>query len=172
MPEPSAAPYAAAQLARSCAAAIHRVFDAWHARFRAITRRARGRFKARDWPGIRRDAVERLALYNEALDEVVAELGGRLDEGLPARAVWVAMKDAYTREILGRDDFELAESFLEGAPIAQMFVKQGLNAAFESSFVESISWETQSQAITFGTEDVSEGIAAFLQKREPDWKGK
>ena len=53
-----------------------------------------------------------------------------------------------------------------------MFVKQGLNAAFESSFEESISWETQSQAIAFGTEDVLEGIAAFLQRREPEWKGK
>lgn len=67
---------------------------------------------------------------------------------------------------------ELAESFLGGAPVAQMFVKQGLDAAFESSFEESISWETQCQAIAFATEDVAEGIAAFLQKREPDWRGR
>ena len=67
---------------------------------------------------------------------------------------------------------ELAVSFLGGAPVAQMFAKQGLDAAFESSFEESIGWETQSQAIAFATEDVAEGIAAFLQRREPDWKGR
>ncbi len=66
----------------------------------------------------------------------------------------------------------MAESFLEGAPLAQMFTKQGLNAAYESSFEESISWEGQSQAIAFATEDVTEGINAFLQKRDPDWKGR
>jgi enoyl-CoA hydratase/carnithine racemase len=67
---------------------------------------------------------------------------------------------------------ELAKSFLAGAPVGQMFAKQGLNASFESSFAESISWEGQSQAIAFGTEDVVEGVTAFLDKRDPDWKGK
>lgn len=67
---------------------------------------------------------------------------------------------------------EVARSFLAGAPIGQMFAKQGLNAAFESSFAESISWEGQSQAIAFGTEDVVEGVSAFLEKRDPNWKGR
>lgn len=66
----------------------------------------------------------------------------------------------------------LALSFMAGAPIAQMFAKQGIDAAFESSFAEAISWEGQSQSIAFGTEDVIEGVAAFLQKRDPEWKGK
>lgn len=67
---------------------------------------------------------------------------------------------------------ELAGSFLAGAPLAQKFAKQGLNAAFESSFAESVSWEGQSQSILFSTEDVVEGVAAFDQKRSPEWKGR
>lgn len=67
---------------------------------------------------------------------------------------------------------EIAESFLAGAPIAQMFAKQGINAAFESSFEESTSWEGQSQSIAFATEDFAEGLTAFGDKREPRWKGK
>lgn len=63
----------------------------------------------------------------------------------------------------------IAEGFLLGAPLAQMLAKQGLNASFESTFEESISWEGQSQAIAFASEDVGEGIAAFLQKRDPRW---
>ena len=67
---------------------------------------------------------------------------------------------------------ELGESFLAGAPLAQTFIKQGLNASFESSFAEAISWEGQSQSIAFGTEDAVEGIDAFMEKRDPEWKGR
>lgn len=67
---------------------------------------------------------------------------------------------------------DLAHSFLAGAPIAQKFAKQGLNTAFQSSFAEAVSWEGQSQSIALGTEDVVEGVTAFLQKRDPEWKGR
>jgi enoyl-CoA hydratase/carnithine racemase len=66
---------------------------------------------------------------------------------------------------------EMAESFLKGAPIAQMLTKRAMNASLESGFAESLSWEGVSQTIAFGTEDVAEGIASFLGKREPQWKG-
>lgn len=67
---------------------------------------------------------------------------------------------------------EIAESFLEGAPVAQMFAKQGIDHAWDVSFEEALDWEGQNQAICFGTEDVLEGVAAFLQKRPPDFKGR
>jgi len=66
----------------------------------------------------------------------------------------------------------VAKSFLAGAPVGQRFAKQGINASFQSSFAEALSWAGQSQAITLGTDDVVEGVAAFIQKRPPDWKGR
>jgi enoyl-CoA hydratase/carnithine racemase len=98
-------------------------------------------------------------------------LSGRIIGAEEAAGIGVAL-EVVAHEALADRARELADSFLKGAPVAQMFAKQGLNAAFESSFEESISWETQSQAVAFATEDVFEGIAAFLQKREPDWKGR
>ncbi|MGB7858994.1 MAG: enoyl-CoA hydratase-related protein [Acidimicrobiia bacterium] len=67
---------------------------------------------------------------------------------------------------------QIATGFLSGAPVGQMFTKQALNASFEMSFAEAVSWESQSQAIALGTEDSTEGIEAFLEKRDPNWRGR
>ncbi|MDP3983859.1 MAG: enoyl-CoA hydratase/isomerase family protein [Acidimicrobiia bacterium] len=67
---------------------------------------------------------------------------------------------------------EMAESFVAGAPKAQMFAKQALNASFEMSLADALSWEGQSQSILLGTEDAAEGILSFIEKRDPDWKGR
>jgi isocitrate dehydrogenase kinase/phosphatase len=46
-----------------------RWFEQYHARFAAITARARQRFEQRDWAGARQDAVERIALYDLCIAE-------------------------------------------------------------------------------------------------------
>jgi 2-(1,2-epoxy-1,2-dihydrophenyl)acetyl-CoA isomerase len=97
-------------------------------------------------------------------------LSGRIVEAEEALAIGLVVELVPSDQLADRAQ-NMAQSFLEGAPIAQMFAKQGLDASFESSFAESLSWEGQSQAIAMGTADVQEGMAAFLEKREPDWRG-
>ncbi len=67
---------------------------------------------------------------------------------------------------------EIAESFLQGAPIAQMFAKQTVEAAFQISLADALSWEGEAQSVALGTEDAAEGLLAFLEKRAPIWKGR
>jgi 2-(1,2-epoxy-1,2-dihydrophenyl)acetyl-CoA isomerase len=98
-------------------------------------------------------------------------LSGRFVEAEEAKELGIAMEVVAVDQMLDRAQ-EIAESFLAGAPIGQMFAKQGINASFESSFSESISWEGQSQSIALGTEDVVEGVSAFIDKRDPEWKGR
>lgn len=98
-------------------------------------------------------------------------LSGRLVGAEEALALGLCVEVVAPEDLRNRAT-EMADAFLRGAPVAQMFAKQGLNASFESSFSESISWEGQSQAIAFGTDDVAEGVAAFLEKRDPDWTGR
>jgi 2-(1,2-epoxy-1,2-dihydrophenyl)acetyl-CoA isomerase len=67
---------------------------------------------------------------------------------------------------------EIATGFLAGAPVAQMFAKQTLNSAFQVSLADALAWEAEAQSIALGTEDAAEGLQAFLEKRDPVWKGR
>jgi len=109
---------------------VHRAFDAYHREFRRLTRRALDRFEERDWAGIRRDTVERLTLHSvavgAALDEVRELLAGRLDQ----RSTWAAMKEAFSHSIVGRDDFELAQTFFNSLS-RQVFAHAGVDPAVD-----------------------------------------
>ncbi len=98
-------------------------------------------------------------------------LSGRMVGADEAVEIGLALEVVPAGRLISRAK-ELAESFLSGAPIGQMFSKQALDASFEMSFSEAIGWEGQSQSIALGTEDSAEGIAAFLEKREPEWNGR
>jgi enoyl-CoA hydratase/carnithine racemase len=67
---------------------------------------------------------------------------------------------------------EVAASFLGGAPVAQMFAKQTLDRGWESSFEDALDWEGQAQAICLTTDDVLEGVTAFVEKRSPEFRGR
>ncbi|WP_349615941.1 enoyl-CoA hydratase [Azotobacter salinestris] len=55
------------------------------------------------------------------------------------------------------------------APIAMM-AKESVNRAFETSLAEGIRFERRLFHSTFATEDRQEGMAAFVEKRKPDFK--
>ncbi len=98
-------------------------------------------------------------------------LSGRIVEAEEAARIGLCLEVVAPDRLESRAS-ELAESFLEGAPIAQMFAKQGIDHAWDVSFAEALDWEGQSQAICFGTDDVTEGLAAFLEKRSPTFEGR
>lgn len=67
---------------------------------------------------------------------------------------------------------EQVDRFLAGAPVAQMFAKQGIDHAWDVAFPDAVDWEGQSQAICFTTSDFVEGVASFVQKRPPEFQGR
>jgi enoyl-CoA hydratase/carnithine racemase len=80
--------------------------------------------------------------------------------------------EVVTVDALDQRVTEIAESFLNGAPMAQMFIKQTMNAGFQISLADALSWEGEAQSVALGTDDAAEGLLAFLEKRDPVWKGK
>ncbi len=93
------------------AGTIHWAFDEHRQRVQAITRRVQQRFERRDWAGIRQDTVERLGLHSRNVGRVCEVLGEQLGEHLKDRSLWAGLKEAYTATILGRNDFELAQTW-------------------------------------------------------------
>jgi isocitrate dehydrogenase kinase/phosphatase len=90
---------------------IHWAFDEHRQRVQAITRRVQQRFERRDWAGIRQDTVERLGLNSRNIGRVCEVLGEQLGERLKDRSLWAGLKEAYAALILGRNDFELAQTW-------------------------------------------------------------
>jgi len=56
-------------------------------------------------------------------------------------------------------------------PVAMM-VKESVNRAFEVSLSEGIRFERRVFHAAFATEDQKEGMAAFIEKREPRFKSR
>jgi 2-(1,2-epoxy-1,2-dihydrophenyl)acetyl-CoA isomerase len=98
-------------------------------------------------------------------------LSGRIVEAAEALVIGLVL------EIVAEDQLairvtEVAESFMEGAPIAQMFAKQGLDRSWQSSFEQALAWEDQSQSLCFATQDMIEGVSSFIEKRKPRFEGR
>lgn len=67
---------------------------------------------------------------------------------------------------------ELALVLANGAPLAQSIIKRALDRSSAMTFEQALSFEGQAQAILLGSEDLVEGAAAFVQKRDPEFKGR
>jgi enoyl-CoA hydratase len=87
-----------------------------------------------------------------------------LQHGLVNRVVPV---DAYLDEAL-----KLAEAIASRAPIAVRAAKKMINQAYERTLAEGLAEEKQVFYNLFSTQDQKEGMQAFVEKRQPAWKGK
>jgi enoyl-CoA hydratase len=78
----------------------------------------------------------------------------------------------YSPEELETKTFELANKIAEKSPIALQMAKEAVKLASRSNLDEGLRREVDLFAICFSTEDKEEGVAAFLEKRKPVFKGK
>ena len=87
-----------------------------------------------------------------------------LERGLVARVV--------PDEVLLDDALELAAQIATRSPLALRLAKEAVNAAYEMSLTDALAYERRLFYLLFASEDQKEGMAAFLEKREPDFRGR
>jgi enoyl-CoA hydratase len=73
---------------------------------------------------------------------------------------------------LQRESLALAQSLAAKPPVAVRLGKRAFLDAMESSLQAGLAAMQAQLSLLNSTEDASEGIGAFLQKRTPQWKGR
>ena len=66
----------------------------------------------------------------------------------------------------------IAEEIASKPPIAVRLAKQAMLQAFERPLREGLRYEREVVRQVFETEDLAEGMRAFVEKRRPDFKGR
>ena len=66
----------------------------------------------------------------------------------------------------------LAREIASKAPVAVRLAKESVNRAFELSLADGLEYERKLFYFLFATEDQDEGMRAFIEKRQAEWKGK
>jgi enoyl-CoA hydratase/carnithine racemase len=88
-----------------------------------------------------------------------AERIGLVDKVVPAADVYDAAR-------------ELVLPFVTGPAQALRAAKLAIDGGLEMDLASGLAWESQLFAALFATDDKTEGMAAFVEKRKPDFTGR
>ena len=89
------------------------------------------------------------------------------DECLDARLANRVVADGALME----EAQKIAETLVGRAPLSLRYTKEALREAARLGLGDTITMEAALQKIVYASDDYAEGKAAFLEKREPVWKG-
>ncbi|HEX6279939.1 MAG TPA: enoyl-CoA hydratase/isomerase family protein [Pyrinomonadaceae bacterium] len=100
-----------------------------------------------------------MCLMGDMIDAATAHRFGLVNHVFPA-------------DHLEAETLRIASKIAEKAPIALQLTKEAVKFASRSNLDEGLRREVDLFAICFSTQDKEEGVAAFLEKRKPVFKGK
>ena len=100
-----------------------------------------------------------MCLTGRFMDADEAERSGLVSRVVPA-------------DDLIEETLKIAAKIAEKSPIATMAVKEAVNRSYETTLAEGLSFERRLFHSLFATEDQSEGMAAFVEKRQPQFRGR
>lgn len=68
--------------------------------------------------------------------------------------------------------FKLAADVAQMSPVAAKLAKESVNRSFETHLDEGLHFERKNFYLCFASEDQTEGMNAFVDKRKPEFKGR
>ncbi|MEM9230406.1 MAG: enoyl-CoA hydratase-related protein [Pseudomonadota bacterium] len=98
-------------------------------------------------------------------------MSGRMITAEEAVAYGAALEACAPDDLMPRA-MELAETLAAQAPVALREGKRIVDDGLDSALSAGLTLEQRVLGALFATEDGKEGIAAFMEKREPEFKGK
>jgi enoyl-CoA hydratase len=75
-------------------------------------------------------------------------------------------------EVYLEEAVKLAKDIADKSPIAVQMAKESVLKSYESNLTEGLYFERKNFYMLFATEDQKEGMAAFVEKRKADFKGR
>jgi enoyl-CoA hydratase len=112
--------------------------------------------------------LPRLVGYGKALQLI---LSGELVDGVSAYEIGLLDEVVPAAELRERT-LEIARSMADKSPVTLAIAKRAVRAAYEMPLSAGLEQERDLFALAFATEDKAEGVAAFLEKRSPEWRGR
>jgi len=100
-----------------------------------------------------------MCLTGRVMDAAEAERSGLVSRVVPARD-------------LLREAHETAIKIAEKSPLTVRAIKEAVNRSYETTLREGLLFERRLFHALFATEDQAEGMAAFTEKRNPQFRGK
>ena len=105
---------------------------------------------------------------NKAMDMV---LTGRMMDAAEAESAGLVSRVVPTEDLL-ETVVEIAEGIAAKSLPSLILAKEAVNRALETSLAEGLIFERRAFHSLFATEDQKEGMAAFIDKRQPQFKHK
>lgn len=111
-----------------------------------------------------------LRLIGPSRAKELCMLGERISAEQAAQ--WGLVDHVYENEKFEQEVKAFAEKLASRAPIAVRFTKEIINAGADCSLDAALLLEREAFALLFTTEDMTEGVNAFLSKKKPEFKGR
>lgn len=112
--------------------------------------------------------LTRLIGKNKAMDMI---LTGRMMDAKEAERAGLVSRIVATDDLLD-SVVEIAEAIAAKSLPSLILAKEAVNRALETSLAEGLVFERRAFHSLFATEDQKEGMAAFIDKRQPQFKHK
>lgn len=115
--------------------------------------------------------TQRLTRFVGKSKSMEMHLTGRMMDAAEAERSGLVSRVVPAKDLLA-DAKATAAKIAEKSMITTMVVKEAVNRAYETTLREGLLFERRAFHSLFATEDQSEGMNAFAEKREPQFRGK
>ena len=96
---------------------------------------------------------------------------GRMIDAKEAKEIGLVNQVVPADELI-ETTYEMASNIIKSAPLATRISKVGLYQGMNADLTTQLRWESLALSYLGGTEDAKEAAIAFLEKRDPIFRGR